>query len=67
MTAAVLIQLIATLGPLAVPLIQDLVAVFKAHPQLPPDVIVQLVALIHSANANTIATVDADQAAHPGT
>lgn len=65
MTAAVLLQLIAVGGPLVVTLIQDAAALFKAHPQLDPNQVAQMITLIHSVNADTAATVDADQAAHP--
>jgi hypothetical protein len=65
MNAAALIQLFLVLEPLAVPLVKDIAALFKAHPQLTPDQLTALVAAIHSTNADTLATIVADQAAHP--
>ena len=67
MTPAAIISLIATLEPLALPLINDITALFKAHPTLTVDQITALVNAIHSVNADTLATIAADQAAHPAT
>lgn len=64
MTPAIL-QLILTLEPLAVPLIKDIASLFKAHPQLTPDMLMALVTAIHQTNADTLATIAADEAAHP--
>lgn len=61
MTPAI-IQLILTLEPLAVPLIKDIASLFKAHPQLTPDMLMALVTAIHSVNADTLAIIAADQA-----
>ena len=64
MTPAI-IQLIIALAPEVVPLIKDIAGLFKAHPQLTPDMIQSLVAAIHSTNADTLATIAAWEAAHP--
>ncbi len=60
-----ILQLILTLEPLAVPLIKDIASLFKAHPQLTPDMLMALVTAIHQANADTLAVIAADEAAHP--
>ena len=60
-----LIQLILTLEPLAVPLIKDIASLFKAHPQLTPEMLMALVTEIHSTNSETLAIIAADQAAPP--
>ncbi len=64
MTPAIL-QLILTLEPLAVPVIKDIAALFKAHPALTPDMLLALVTAIHQTNADTLAAIAADEAAHP--
>ncbi len=64
MTPAQIIQLIVTLEPLALPLINDIKALFAAHPGLTIDQVVALVAAIHGVNADTLAAIAADQAAH---
>jgi hypothetical protein len=65
MTPAV-IQLILALEPLAVPLIKDIASLFRAHPQLTPDQLMLIITAIHTADADTLATIAADQAAHKG-
>jgi hypothetical protein len=64
MTPAI-IQLIIALEPAAVSLIKDIASLFKAHPQLTPDMIMALVNTIHATNADTLATIAAWEAAHP--
>jgi hypothetical protein len=63
-----ILQLILSLEPLALPVIQDIIALFKAKPALTSDqlvMLVQIAASIHATNAETLATIAADQAAHP--
>lgn len=56
------IQLIIQEAPA---LIADIEALFAKHPTLTPDVLGALVAATHTVNADTAATIAADQAAHP--
>jgi len=63
-----ILQLILTLEPLALPVIEDIVALFKAKPGMTADqlvALVQIAAAIHTTNADTLATIAADQKAHP--
>lgn len=60
-----LLQLIIMGEPLAMTLAKDIAALFKKHPQLSPDDIALIVGAIHTANADTLAVIAADQAAHP--
>lgn len=62
-----LIQLIVALAPEVIPLIKDIAGLFKAHPQLTPAMISDLVSAIHSTNADTLTTIAAWEAAHPVT
>lgn len=64
MTPAIL-QLILTLEPLAVPLIKDIASLFKAHPQLTPEMLMALIQQVHATNADTLTIIAADEAAHP--
>ena len=57
-----ILQLAITLEPLIVPLIADVAALFKKHPQLTSDALSGLIAEIHATNADTLATIAADQA-----
>lgn len=57
-----IIQLALALEPLVLPLINDVKALLAAHPQLTLDQITAVVTAIHSANADTLATIAADQA-----
>ena len=70
-TAASIIGLITLLEPLAVPLIADIKAIFTKYPAMTPDqmtaLVQQLAAAIHTTNAETLALIAADQAAHSGT
>ncbi len=59
------LSLVVTLEPLLVPLVKDIAALFKAHPELTPEQLMSLVSTIHAKNAETLATIAADQAAHP--
>ena len=54
-----LIPLIISEAPV---LIEDIVALFKKHPQLTPDTLATIVAQIHNVNATTQSTIAADQA-----
>ncbi len=63
MTPATL-QLILALEPLAMVLAKDVAALFKKHPQLTPEQILSIVTAIHETNADTLAIIEADQAAH---
>lgn len=69
MNPATWLTIITTLEPLAVPLIKDLVALFRAHPNLTPEqlaaVVSELAVSIHATNAETLALIMADQQAHP--
>lgn len=60
----VLVQLLITEAPV---LIEDIVSLFKKHPALTPDALAALAVPVYAANADTRATVAADEAAHPGT
>ena len=46
-------------------LIADIIALFQKHPALTPDTLALIVAQVHSVNADTAATIAADQASHP--
>ena len=46
-------------------LIADIVSLFKKHPALTPDALAALAQPVYAANADTRATVAADEAAHP--
>lgn len=46
-------------------LIADIVALFRKHPALPPDIWAALVVAIHATNQDTLNTIATDQAAHP--
>ena len=46
-------------------LIADIVALFRKHPALTPDVLAALVVAVHAVNKDTLDTIAADQAAHP--
>lgn len=46
-------------------LVSDVVALFKKHPALTPDLLAALAPAVYSTNVDTRATVVADQAAHP--
>ena len=67
--AAAAVPLINALLPVLIEeapiLIADITALFKKHPALTPDALALLGAAIHSANAAGLATIAADQAAHP--
>ncbi len=60
--SAVLLPLLIQEAPV---LIEDIIALFKKHPALTPDTLALIVAQVHSTNADTAATIAADQAAHP--
>ncbi len=63
LTNPAIINLLVAEAPV---LVEDIVALFKKHPQLTPDVLAQLAAAVHAVNADTLKTIAADQAAHPG-
>ena len=67
--AAAAVPLINVLLPVLISeapvLIEDIVALFRKHPTLTPDVLAIIVTHIHSTNADTAATIAADQASHP--
>jgi hypothetical protein len=46
-------------------LAKDIAALFKSHPQLTPDMVNAFVSAIHQTDAATLATIAADEAAHP--
>jgi len=60
-----LLQLIIALAPEVPALVKDIASLFKAHPQLTPDMLAALITAIHCAKADTLAVIAADQAAHP--
>ena len=57
--------LIALLIQEAPVLIEDIVSLFKKHPALTPETLTTLAQAVYATNADTRATVAADQAAHP--
>lgn len=57
--------LIALLIQEAPTLIADVVALFKKHPALTPDMLAAMAPAVYASNADTRATVAADEAAHP--
>ena len=67
-TAGSIISLITLLEPLVLPLVADIKTMLTKYPSMTPDqlaaLVQQLAAAIHATNAETIALVAADQAAH---
>jgi hypothetical protein len=60
------LQLAITLEPLVATVVKDLSALFKAHPELTQEQIAFIVSAVHGKNAETLAVIEADQAAaHP--
>lgn len=57
--------LVALLIQEAPVLIEDIVGLFKKHPALTPEALVALAQPVYDRNADTRATVQADQTAHP--
>ncbi len=64
MSAAIL-QLIIQGEPLVFALAKDLIALAKKHPQLTPEDLSLIVTAVHGTNADTLAVIAADEAAHP--
>jgi len=60
------LTLAITLEPLVATVIKDLASLFKAHPELTAEQIQAIVNSVHSKNADTLALIEADQAAHSG-
>ena len=62
MAAAVIVPILIQEAPV---LIADIVALFKKHPALTPDVLAALVVAVHATVQDTENIIAADQAAHP--
>ncbi len=62
MAAAIIVPILIQEAPV---LIADIVALFKKHPALTPEVLAALVLAVHATNQDTLATIAADKAAHP--
>ena len=58
------LQIIMALEPGFMAIGKDIWALIQKHPQLTPEMILSIVTAIHATNADTFATVAADQAAH---
>lgn len=67
--AAVVVPLAAQFGLLllqeAPVLVADVVALFKKHPALTPDVLAAMAAPVHASIQAELSVIAADQAAHP--
>ncbi len=64
MAAAIIVPILIQEAPV---LIADIVALFKKHPALTPDIMAAVAASVIATIDQTEATIAADQAAHPPT